>query len=89
MDSAVPLVPRGVAEPGRHAGTLVPAAGRGAGEGHGATEGILGARSRMAPERGVGEGDLEALGTPSLPAEPRARSHVAATGLRESGHGAR
>lgn len=41
------------------------------------------------PERGVGEGDLEAPGTASLLAELRARGQVAAAGLRESGHGAR
>lgn len=36
---------------------------------------------RLAPERGVGEGDLEAMGTAPRPAELRPRSQVRATGL--------
>lgn len=41
----------------------------------------MAAGSRVAPERGVGEGDPEAVGTAPRPAELRPRSQVRATGL--------
>lgn len=55
-----------------------------------AHQGIVAAGSRVARERSVGEGDLEALGTAPLPAALRPRGQVPATGLaQELGRGER
>lgn len=61
----MPLMPRGVGESRWREETFVPGARRGLGEGDGPTEGTLGARNPVASERGVGEGDLDMLGTAS------------------------
>lgn len=77
MDSAVPWVPRGIRGNPRGAETMVPRGGKQP------SQGIVAAGSRVAPERSVGEGDLEAQGTAPLPAALRPRGQVPATGLAQ------